>query len=354
LKRGEKKYREKSGRDGEVMDLDEAMVKFLKGDIVRDIVAYDSNSGKAIRRKIKDKGEYLNFIREHNGKNNIAVQVHSDLNIFYGLYNTLFLDFDGKGDIRDVLDEAKQMYSVLGGGRLYFSGRKGFHLYLDLEPVYLGGIYSSVLNEWVKQFKTKYLDLKSLKDKRRMARVVYTKHAKSGLYMIPIDTSDNVAGIISKAMDPSKVAYSYTIKENASVSSELRNIYASVKESEKKITQILVKPIRITETEMPPCVRVNIETLKKTGELDHYARFHIVNYLLQMGIPEGEVEKLFAKYAKDYDPSKTEYQVEYLKQRDMKPFNCKNAIAMGICPLEMPELCPYYPSIWAILKFMRE
>lgn len=341
-------------REGEVMSLDEAMIRFLKGDIVRDIVAYDSASGRAIRRKIRDKDEYLSFIRDHNGKGNIAVQVHPDLNISYGVYDTLFLDFDGRGDIRDVFDEAKQMYSVLGGGRLYFSGRKGFHLYIDLKPVYLGSIYASVLNEWAKQFKTKYLDLKSLKDRKRMARVVYTKHVKSGLYMIPIDVSDNVAGIISKAMNPSETAYSYAVKENTSISDELRKIYANVKESEKKITQILVKPMRITEAEMPPCVRIGIETLKKTGELDHYARFHVVNYLLQIGIPEGEVEKLFAKYAKDYDPSKTEYQVEYLRRRDMKPFNCKNAIAMGICPLEMPELCPYYPSIWAILKFMRE
>ena len=327
------------------------MFSFLKGDIKRDILAYDSE-GKAIRKKITNKEDYISFVKEYNGKRNIAVQVNPDLNIELGFYDTIFLDFDNNGNIEAVFEEVKRVYELLGSGRLYFSGKKGFHIYLDIESVYLGDKYRRVMVKWGKSLNTKYLDLQCLMDKRRMARVVYTVNISSGAYMIPISADESLSQIISRSLNPNEDVFVHEIKENKDVSEQLRKIYLEDEEEKTKTVKKISK-ISVTEAEMPPCVRKSIEILRATGELDHFYRFHLANYLIQMGYSEQEIEKIFERYAKDYDDAKTSYQVEYLKGRDMKPFNCANAIALGICPLEEPKLCPYYPSINLFLKMLR-
>jgi hypothetical protein len=328
----------------------QAILKFVKGGIQRDIIAYNDEGVE--RQKITNTNIFLSFIEQYNGKKHIAIQVHPDLNIECGIYDTIFLDFDGENDIKNVYEEAKQIQSILGG-RLYFSGRKGFHLYLDIQPVYLGNKYAKVLTEWAKQLKVKYLDLQCLKDKRRMARVVYTQHIGTSLYMIPVDTKSNITEILSEAIQPKKIYY-HKIHESMQISNELRQIYFENTKTEEEAnnTQTTTK-IPVTEAEMPPCIRKCIETIRETGELDHYARFHMANYLIQMGWTNIEIQKIFEKYAKDYNSEKTEYQVNYLLSRNMHPFNCKNAMEIGLCPLEIPKLCPYYPSINKFIKILR-
>ncbi len=62
---------------------------------------------------------------------------------------------------------------------------------------------------------------------------------------------------------------------------------------------------------VPPCIRNIIETMVRSGDVDHYARLALVWYLKWVGFDKEQVIGFFAKHARDYNERVTRYQVEY-------------------------------------------
>lgn len=99
------------------------------------------------------------------------------------------LDLDAKKGtcMQDTYDDAMKMFDYFGNDcRIYFSGGKGFHVYVDL----LLAITKSDLREYtifvMDGLQLKTGDRRFLGDIARIIRLPYCPHAKTKQYMIPI------------------------------------------------------------------------------------------------------------------------------------------------------------------------
>ncbi|MEM0478290.1 MAG: hypothetical protein QXN77_07825, partial [Candidatus Caldarchaeum sp.] len=90
--------------------------------------------------------------------------------------------------------------------------------------------------------------------------------------------------------------------------------------------------------EYPPCIALMVDTLIKTGELDHFARFQLVASLSRLGWSSREIAELF-QAANDYNEQKTRYQVEHILSRGYRPYGCRRIEEAGFCPYR----CRLYP-----------
>jgi len=102
--------------------------------------------------------------------------------------------------------------------------------------------------------------------------------------------------------------------------------------------------VRTTVGVYPPCIVDMAEDLVKKGELDHVERLTLAAYLLH-SIDVEKVMEVF-KCSNDFDESKTRYQIEWLKNRDYKPYSCDKLIEFGICK----EKCKLYPYMLREVK----
>jgi len=338
------------------MTIEDIWLDFLRGTgFPRDLGFYN-------RIKVNSFEEMVKLIRENNGKRNIALQIYSDEQIEKGEIDTVFLDFDikrgddvSKGTLEECKREAEELRERFGG-RLYFSGYKGFHLYIDIPPVVLNKNLSRVLREWVsRNIASEYLDLSSVGDKRRIARVPYTMHMESGAYMVPVRAGDSLNDVLFRAISGGEVD-SVGVVRNKSVAEELLKIKEELDDcvqssNNGNSNNNREGALRLLSKELPPCIREFLGELNANGELDHYKRFQVAVFLLRCGFTVEDVVKVFMK-AQDFNEYKSRYQIEYFKRRDMKMFGCRKAKQMGMCPLETPELCPYYDSPNRILRLM--
>ena len=122
-----------------------------------------------------------------------------------------------------------------------------------------------------------------------------------------------------------------TLEEKKGYKSNMRDLSGELGEFVKKHNSF---------DDLPPCVRKGIELLINTGELVHEWRLHIAAYLLRVWDYD-EVVKLFS-FASDYSEKITKYQLDYILKNDIYPYSCKNAKAVGICPVKDIKKCPFY------------
>lgn len=117
------------------------------------------------------------------------------------LYGDFFMDFDSEEDVE--LAKEDLLYSIwffhlrmgfnlpMEAFRIYFSGRKGFHLiipseYFGFEPSYrLDEYFKWIANEINYRSPNKTLDL-GIYEKRRLFRLENSIHQSSNLYKIPL------------------------------------------------------------------------------------------------------------------------------------------------------------------------
>ena len=92
-----------------------------------------------------------------------------------------------------------------------------------------------------------------------------------------------------------------------------------------------------TNGDYPPCIVDMIEKLVKTGELDHEARITLATYLMSRFSDDKVID--FFKCANDFDEGKTRYQIQWLRERDYKPYSCEKLMELGLCVGK----CKFFP-----------
>lgn len=122
----------------------------------------------------------------------------------------LYFDFDSE-EIEVAHSEAKRLYQYLReflpteAIRRYFTGAKGFHL--EVEAVALGvdarkdlaDIYRFIAERLNEKFQLTTLDF-AVYDLRRMWRLPFTKHQKTGLYKTSLRDSEFVNGTVKSIL----------------------------------------------------------------------------------------------------------------------------------------------------------
>jgi DNA primase large subunit len=102
-------------------------------------------------------------------------------------------------------------------------------------------------------------------------------------------------------------------------------------EASKKIeVKIESKEVKISKTNIAPCMQRLIQRLKRSENLSHQERWILVVYLCKIGVSKEEVKQLF-KFAPDYNEKITNYQVEYLYKKQYMVPNCSVLRTYGIC-----------------------
>lgn len=147
------------------------------------------------------------------GTHNIYVDVYPERNILGQdalLCNKIYIDLDndkadktdktGKyayGDMRSIVRFFKEQYSY--SPRVYYSGGRGYAVYLDFDETPLNH-FKDTLTEFYTMLKDqlglKTIDTTSVGDDRRISRLPYTMHQKSGRLCTPIDTNWTISQIM--------------------------------------------------------------------------------------------------------------------------------------------------------------
>ena len=107
-----------------------------------------------------------------------------------------------------------------------------------------------------------------------------------------------------------------------------------------KYNQTEPQPVNQTKKiVVPPCIDNFLNELKESGELDHTQRMHISTYLLNT-VGFDLTMDLISKYAKDFKPQYTNYQLQWLEKNNYGPYGCKRLMSENLCPGKC-SLFPY-------------
>ncbi|MEM1801093.1 MAG: hypothetical protein QXF58_05075 [Desulfurococcaceae archaeon] len=282
------------------------------------------------RRIVRDEYELYEYWERNREGGEAYMSVYSYPQIYSMDFNHLFVDLDfdggiGKSEMTEIMMKicANMSEKYDGEVMIIFTGSRGYHLYLKPK------IMREMAGKWGdRRFKAfarryiytllsgfeEYVDARTVGDYRRMARMCGSKRA------------GGMCEIMMRA-------------EYSGDGGWAGEIARSIWESEEKITREIEMGRKWNgDEEYPPCLVKMIEEMVATGELDHYARFTLAAYFLNIGWDTEDVIDIF-KAAGDYNERYTRYQVEYIKSRGLRPFNCANMATMGYCPGK----CQLYP-----------
>jgi len=292
--------------------------------------------------------------------------------------DTIYLDFDHKENPSVALKETKKFvewcFKVGATPRVYFSGAKGFNIYLDFPPI--RQYPTDTLKKAVKEFVTStstHLKLKTIDtqviDIARVSRIPLTINSKTNVLCTPINpekllnlTYEDVVHFAKlKKYNFPEVEESEVIKTHVEILALRISSRESVSERVRRIKQAnrkirgdkisfregdrlhdLVKNAPNVDVVPEWMVRralFYIDTLKRygcladskfvrrihsgnvwlasqkhnKGAIEHIARVHLVLILLQLGLSDKEIHEIF-KLCKDYDYDRTQYYIDYNKK----------------------------------------
>ena len=271
----------------------------------------------------------------------MSVQPYFKRDQVYGL-EKLFFDFDSPDDTSKAWKETEafaekliEYYRVLPF--ITFSGGKGYHVYIFLKntvafPAHrtelVKQIYGLLQRKILKGFNFETLDQSVIGDLKRLARVPYSIHEKTGKLCHPISLNH-------RFYDPKSLD---VFREYGLDTSLIREAIKEITSKEKiQKPKSVRSTIRISNSNIRPCI---LEALKRPleGKNGHLMRLAIAREFLNAGYSVDDVVALF-KGQEDFNERKTRYYVEYLKQHPSKPVRCSTIRELGFC---LGDSCKIY------------
>ncbi|MEM4649662.1 MAG: hypothetical protein QXP78_03230, partial [Candidatus Bathyarchaeia archaeon] len=204
-----------------------------------------------------------------------------------------------------------------------FSGNKGFHICVNknvfgLKPDYwLPRIFKNMAEELIKKHGLKTLDLK-IYDRRRLIRLINSKHRETGLYKIPLSLIElenlNIDKIKALAIKPREFILKplgvFSKKAAAWFESHKTSFYTQLNEKKERF-----ELIDLAEIEVLPCVKKRLEIGAKEGERNICA-WQLATYFYTKGVNYEECLNLMREWYNRVD-------------KGIHPFSwneCENAI----------------------------
>lgn len=98
----------------------------------------------------------------------------------------------------------------------------------------------------------------------------------------------------------------------------------------------------VTESHFPPCIAALMATVKRGESIPHPARFAIVTFMHEIGMPDTEIASLFSA-AQGFDLNTTMYQISHITGKmsgtAYKMQTCDTLKSFGICCANGNPLC---------------
>ncbi len=260
--------------------------------------------------------------------------------------NRMFFDFDCPEDPRAALKEAKKLVRELSAPPLVtFSGAKGFHVHVvfrrvDIRPETLKAFGVRV----VERLKLKTCDTQVF-EIARLSRVPFSIHGKTNLPCTPISAHrflrmsyDDVIRFVKRGLWDQTDAeldnefaetleiMDYMIhdapaqeKDTPELPEQIRSMLAdkAVKGRKARIAyyvDVLQRYGRLSADEKIRAIHLKSEWIARhganEGAVEHLARVHLILMMIEDGWSDEQIHTVF-RLAKDYDPDRTQYYIDY-------------------------------------------
>jgi len=302
------------------------------------------------REVVRNFDDFVGWYETYRYEDYCWSSVYSTDQMSKSSFDTLFLDFDmKKGDglysvslmLKPLINALVDMFPRV---RLYWSGVKGFHIYLDFGKEVFFYNFREAARKFVKDFVANYLepDMHAVGDIRRMARIVgnIRRQGSEMKRMIELCCYDDVVDWM-KHIGENKDADCACLDEIDMDKDRGLNMLISADEQyAEKVVAVVEERLLSKQSldKIPPCVVRCFTELVETGELDHGGRVLLANWLLWAGYSVEEVIDVF-RVANDFKEHYTRYQVEFINRKKYKLPSCKKIMAEGYCPYK----CELYP-----------
>ena len=250
------------------------------------------------------------------------------------IIDRIYFDLDSKTDPQHAVDDATRLIEGLERYDIettqYFSGKKGVALYIDFEPVQIAPenkkeTVKAFQVHLVKKFSLTTLDRMVISDINRVSRLPNTPHQDSGLYCIPVTLDDLKEGI-GHARDLARKPRTdlpVTIHNNTVMPEYMHRLEQQVIRDREK--RKIIDGLNRLERAIQPkryggkskdenIANKLIDTLKRTGYLEHPQRVGLVWLLDDLGWTRQDIIRLFLSNASDASVGGgdvTRYQVGY-------------------------------------------
>ena len=289
---------------------------------------------------VNNEEEYLSFLRNNYDKMSCYTSLYSVPQLNKHSIDTIFLEVDGRNfnEIQTMAGKLEKSLNKLTlKYRKYFSGRRGFHYYIDFPSIELK--YPRETIRAFLELLPKVYDPHVAGNLRQMVRVPYTIHPKTGLYAVKVEGKFS----LSLALNPPRV-----LDFNLEINVDLPGLLAYLDERmEEKFKSMKISNIEVDLEYFPPCVIKCLSELAQTGELSHAGRLHMVSFLYRAGLTEDQILDIFRFHANDFRERYSRYQITHIIKGKMKCYSCRRAMFLGLCPLSTKERyrCPFFPNI---------
>lgn len=245
----------------------------------------------------------------------------------------LFFEFDNEANPKLAVEEAltfaeRVRYFYNAEPLICLSGFKGAHVHLWLKKAveigehfdFAKDLYREAQETLLLGLKPKTIDVKILGDLKRLSRLPYSTHEKSGRLCQPINLN-------GEPLKPGEINLDFHVEHGLSLellehsSKRLKEKMEALKKASQK-RGIKVSGIR-------PCIQ---EALNKPlhGGTGHLMRLAIACEHLAAGYSTEEIIGLF-RNQDDFNERKTRYFIEHAQRSGYKPFKCEKIRELGYC-----------------------
>jgi len=257
----------------------------------------------------------------------------------FPMIDKVVFDFDGK-DLHSVKEEVTCLILDLEDKKLpyyvIFSGMKGFHIYILLEPQ---SYHIEVAKSILREFTSRYIyDFKHIDTTKAGAlstiRIPNSRNKIRFAVPLPYDfTKWSVDRILKYASSPKP--FPRLNSDNFKPIGDLTNVryvkLNNIDEEDEKYIKINNLPFHLLKDLLRPCTYHYSQTPKPT----HIIRFNLVAELRELGLGMETVYKVIENLNWiNFDPRTTKNYISYIYKNKLKPFSCQKTKPF------VAEFCP--------------
>jgi predicted transcriptional regulator len=287
-----------------------------------------------------------------------------------GVLSDFYMDFDCEENPDKARKEAVAVVKKLINDheipeeniQIAFSGMKGISITVDYRifnaesSANLPLIWKSLAQELITKLKLKTADT-SIYERRRLWRLLNSKHQKTRLYKIPLTLAEleklTIEEIKEKAVKPREPF----IKAEARAIPKAEKLFLEHKTQIEKWANERKKAFETTELKTimddPPCIKKRIEVGAKIGERNSYT-FQLAVYYASRGLSQESVLKICNQFAAKCEEPLSENEIEALVDSALKGIGdkrysvgCSSEAFADLC--DKPN-CPFFnpeAQLWA-------
>jgi uncharacterized protein YeeX (DUF496 family) len=294
----------------------------------------------------------LNDFRQLNLFTSVAYYINiDDVNVAEAkaFYDRVYYDFDSRDNPKLAVEKALEFAKSLKArfnvdAVVAFSGLHGAHVTVPLNKPIDWNVYARLWDVLIAPYDFKSIVDRKVREPKRIYRVPYTWNVKedgTGFSYI-IDLSGRRLKMEDFDWSNYEPLNPVDVVKIVEVSTPLLDKIIVAKPVtryfiNRNLADLPRDPVELDKNDaVPPCIRNIVDTFKKAGDVDHYARLVLVWYLKWVGYSIDDVVSIFSRFAKDFNERVTRYQVEYAyaqrgRREDWLPPSCKWMKQHNLC-----------------------